>query len=95
MIDLNIQIKLLLFSLIFGFIFSSILDFLYQFIYKAKSYLKITLSILLICLMTIIYFIGIDRIGNGIFHLYSILSIIIGFIGYDLLIKKLANHYKK
>ena len=45
--------------------------------------------------MTFIYFIGIQKIGNAIFHIYSVISIIVGFIVYDIIIKLIANTPKK
>jgi hypothetical protein len=95
MIDLSIQIKLILFSLIFGILFSMILDILYQFLHNKKKNIYIIISILNILLMSVIYFVGINKIGYGVFHMYSILCVIVGFISYDLIMKKLANKYKK
>lgn len=95
MINLNIQIKLILFSLFFGFFFSFLLEWFNKTVKKYKTYIKIILSCFLVTLMTILYFIGIHKIGYAIFHIYSIFSIIIGFILYDLIIKLIANNHKK
>lgn len=53
------------------------------------------LSFIFVLSMTIIYFIGIQKISNAIFHLYSILSIILGFIICNVVIKLIANNNKK
>ena len=95
MISLNIQIKLLVFSLIYGFLFSIVLDILYPLIRKTNKFYQIILSFLFILLMAIIYFIAIDKIGYVIFHLYSILAIVIGFISYDILIMLIAKNMKR
>lgn len=95
MIDLNIQIKLIIFSFIFGFLFSILLEIFNKKIDKCKKYVKLILSFLIVFLSTIIYFEGIKRIGNAIFHIYSIITIIFGFISYDLLIRLIANNQKK
>lgn len=95
MIDLNIQIKLIVFSLIFGFLFSIILDIFYILVNKMRMIYSIFLSLIIIIFMTVIYFIGIKQIGYIIFHFYSILAIIVGFISYDLIIKMIANNNKK
>lgn len=95
MIDLNIQIKLILFSFIFGFFFSLMLEIFNKKIEKCKKSVKTILSFLVVFLSTIIYFEGIKKIGNATFHIYSILTIIIGFISYDLLIRLIANTNKK
>lgn len=95
MISLSIQIKLIVFSFIFGFMFSIILDFFNKNIKKLPKAVEILLSFLLISFMSFIYFIGIQKIGNAIFHIYSIISIIIGFCSYDILINLIANTKKK
>ena len=95
MIELNIQIKLLIFSFIFGFFFSVILEIFNKKVDKCKKYVKLILSFLLVILSTFVYFEGIKRIGNAIFHIYSIITIIVGFISYDLLIRLIANKNKK
>lgn len=95
MIDLTIQFRLIIFSFIFGFLFSYILEVFNKAIKKCNKFVQIIFSFLLVLFMTIIYFIGIQKIGNAIFHIYSIISIIIGFITYDVVIKIIANTPKK
>jgi hypothetical protein len=95
MIDLNIQIKLIIFSFIFGFFFSVIIEIFNNKTEKCKKSVKLILSFLLVFLSTIIYFEGINRIGNAIFHIYSIITIVIGFVSYDLLLRLIANKTKK
>ena len=95
MIDLTIQFRLIIFSFIFGFLFSFALDLFNPIIKKHSKVLQIIFSFLLIAFMAFIYFIGIQKIGNAIFHVYSIISIIIGFVVYNLIIKMIANNNKK
>ena len=95
MIDLELQIKLIIFSFIFGFLFSSLLEWFNKKINKYNSILKLMFSIILVTCMTIIYFVGIQKIGNAIFHIYSILSIVVGFALYDIIIKLIAKTGKK
>ena len=95
MIDLSLQFKLVIFSFIFGFMFSASLEGFNKIIKKYSEFLQIILSFIYILFMTFVYFIGIQKIGNAIFHIYSILSIIVGFILYDILIKIIANNNKK
>ena len=95
MIDLSIQVRLIVFSLIYGFMFSYLLDIVYQYISRIKKVYQILITFLFVMIMSIIYFIGINKIGYNLFHIYSILCIIIGFISYDIIIKRVANKYKK
>ena len=95
MIDLTLQFKLIIFSFIFGFIFSSSLKSFNKLTEKYSTIIEVILSFIYITFMTFIYFIGIKKIGEAIFHIYSILFIIIGFVMYDLIIKIIANNNKK
>ena len=95
MINLSIQIKLIIFSFIFGFLFSLVLDFFYKLIKNINKVFSILMSFFLILFMTIIYFIGISKIGYIIFHIYSVLIIVIGFFTYDIIIRIIANKDKK
>ena len=91
MIDLNIQIKLLIFSFVFGFLFSALLDIFNSKVDKCKKSVKFILSFFIVFISTIIYFEGIKIIGNAILHIYSLITIIVGFLIYDLI----ANKNKK
>lgn len=95
MIYLTVQIKIIVFSIIFGFLFSILLDMFYMFNHRLRKIYQIFFSLILIILLSFIYFIGINKISNGIFHIYSIMCIIVGFITYDIIVKKLANKNKK
>jgi hypothetical protein len=95
MIDLTIQFRLIIFSFIYGFMFSCLLEIFNKQIKKYSKIVEIILSFILIVFMTIIYYVGINKIGNAIFHIYSIISVIIGFVVYDILIKIIANTPKK
>ncbi len=95
MIDLTLQFKLIIFSFIFGFLFSALLEWFNKKINKHNTCARLVFSIFLIIFMTFVYFVGIQKIGNAIFHIYSIISIIVGYILYDLIIKLIANNNKK
>lgn len=91
MISLDIQFKLVIFSFFYGFFFSSFLDWFNKKTIQLKSYLKFIIYLITIEILTIIYFIGIEKIGYAIFHVYEILCIIIGFLVYDFIIKLIAK----
>lgn len=83
MISLNVQLKLIIFSFIFGFFFSAVLKFLNG----KKSKYKNIINFIFLFVMTIVYFIGIQKISNGILHIYSVLCIVVGYILYELIEK--------
>lgn len=91
MINLSIQMKLLVFSFIFGFFFSLLIELFNNKTKKCKTIVKIVLSFIIVFLSTIVYFEGIKKIGHAIFHIYSIITIILGFLFYDLIAKKLKK----
>ena len=91
MITLNIQIKLLVFSFIFGFFFSLLIEIFNKKTKRCKKIVKGILSFFIVFFSTIIYFEGIEKIAYGIFHIYSILTIILGFILYDVIANKLKK----
>lgn len=95
MISLTLQFKLLIFSFIFGFLFSAFLEWFNKKTIKCNKYVKLLLSVLLVGFMTYVYFVGLQKIGYAIFHVYSIISIVVGFILYDVIIKLIANNNKK
>jgi len=95
MISLDIQIKLIIFSFIYGFLFSIILDLTYKYIHNTNKFIKIISSLFIISIMVIIYFIGIKKIGELIFHPYSMISIIIGFFLYDIIIYLIEKNSKR
>ncbi len=96
---LQIQIQTLLFSFLFGICFSACLTFNYKLIYHEKKRYKITATFLFVIGGILLYFIGIRRVNEGIFHPYSALMIIAGFCFehfiHTFLIQKIALHKKK
>ncbi len=88
MIYLNIQLKLIIFSFSFGFFFSVIVRRYNKHIINKKIIYKLFITLLMMTVMSIIYFIGIYTISNAIFHIYSLLSILLGIVIYNVIIKK-------
>lgn len=87
MISLSIQLKLIIFSFIFGFFFSLLIEWFNNLSKKCKPYLKIVLSFIVVFIMSLIYFMGCQKISNSIFHIYNIICIVIGYIVYNLIAK--------
>lgn len=80
MITLKLQIYTIIFSFLYGVGFSLLLDFNYRFIHSKNKFVKYFSTIMIVTLSILIYFIGIMKISYGIFHIYSILCIIVGYI---------------
>lgn len=96
---LQIQIQTLLFSFFFGIYFSACLTFNYKLIYHEKKRYQLTSTFLFVIGGILLYFIGIRKVNEGIFHPYSALVIILGFclehFLHTFLYKKIAFLKKK
>ena len=82
MIDLNIQIRLILFSFVFGILFKVFELKLDKYIHHKNTFYAIINSLTLIMFFTLIYFWNIEVIADGILHPYSIFLVILGYYLY-------------
>ena len=86
--SLKIQIYTLFFSFLFGMFFSWLLNVNYKLIYNEKKIVKFIFSFIFVVINAFIYFIGINKINNGILHPYSLICIILGFSIVDMIKKR-------
>lgn len=91
MMDLNTQIKLIIFSLIFGIFFALMIDLNHKYLYTNKRYFKIIFTFFFVLVNVFIYFLILQKINNGIIHIYSIICIILGFFIEQLFIKQVVK----
>ena len=88
--SLILQIKTIIVSILFGIYFSFFLSINYKIIYHKKEIIKIFFTPILVLLNALLYFYLIQKINNGIFHIYEILCIL-----ESLFSKLIANKIKK
>jgi len=93
--DIKLQIVTLLVSFFYGIFFSFFLSLNYKFIYNDKKIVKIIMSFLIVIISVLLYFIILRKINYGIFHIYEILSIIMGFIIENWFSSIIAKRVKK
>lgn len=93
--DIDIQIKSLLFSFIYGILFSIFLNYNQNNLYKSSLIIRIIMNIVFIIDNALIYFIVLKHINNGILHIYFILMLITGYITNEILFKKNTFAYKQ
>ena len=86
---LTIQIYSLLFSFFYGMFFYILLEINYKFLYSDKLLFKIFYTLIFILFNTLLYFICLKKINNGIIHFYFILSILLGYLVLKLIIKRI------
>ncbi len=92
---LDIQIKTLFYSFLFGIYFSFIIYINYKYIYKLKKLYKVITTFIFIFFNTIMYFLILLKINNGIIHIYGLISLIIGFLLEHYIQNIIENHIKK
>ena len=92
--NIKLQITTLLFSFLYGIFFSFFLSLNYKFIYSDKKILKTIMSFHFIIVCVLLYFIILKKINYGIFHVYEILMIILGFVLENLIVRFIANKKK-
>lgn len=93
--ELDIQIKTLIYSFVFGGIFYFLLDIFNKFTNKKGIIIKIILSFLFILLISLLYFIILLYVNNGYIHIYFLISILVGYIFVYFLYKKLFTFISK
>ena len=93
--SLDLQIKTIISSFFFGIYFSFIILLNYQLTHKLKKIYNITITFLVIFFNTLLYFLILLYINNGIIHIYGLLAMLSGCLleqYFEHLIEKL---YKK
>lgn len=92
--NIYIQIKTIVYSVLFGFFFSFFISLNHRFLYHKNHVVRFLVSITIVILATIIYFLILKRINYGIFHIYEIFSIIGGYT-LELLLSRIIAKKKK
>jgi len=77
--NLDTQLKLLLFSFMYGLFLSFMININQKYLYSNNTILKIIFTFFFILAHTFLYFIILQKINDGIIHIYSIISIVLGF----------------
>ena len=86
--SLKIQIYSVLYSFLFGIYFSYILKLFKKYIYNNNIIIKTVSNLVIVIINSFIYFIGINKINNGILHPYTSITLILGFYFIDIIYKK-------
>ena len=78
--SLELQIKTIIVSFLFGIYFLIILRMSQKIIYNKYEIVKLLGTTMIILINTVIYFLVIKKINEGIFHIYEILFIVLGML---------------
>lgn len=77
--NLKIQIISLLFSFFYGVTFSFLVNINYELLFKKRKKYRIIYTLIFVLIMALLYFFLLQRINNGIMHVYFLMIILIGF----------------
>ncbi len=91
MMNLDIQIKTLLFSLLYGFVFNAFVTLLNKYIYNKKVVVQVISTLILTLFSTITYFIILQKLNEAIIHPYFLIMFIVGY-GLTNVVKKILKH---
>lgn len=89
--ELSIQLQVLIVSFVYGILFSYLLKFQYKFLFDSKLFYKILITLLFVFDNCLLYFLILRTINNGIFHIYFLFSLIIGYLFGNYLVNKKNN----
>lgn len=93
MMALNTQIVTLFFSFLYGVFFEITLLLSIKIIYNSKYIIRFIGTGLFVMFHTLLYFILVQRINQGIIHIYSVLCLIGGFIVGSAIHKIIKNRF--
>lgn len=86
--ELAIQLQVLIVSFVYGILFSYLIKLQYKFLFDSKLFYKIVITSLFVFDNCLLYFLILRFINNGIFHIYFLFSLIIGYIFGNYLVNK-------
>lgn len=86
--ELSVQLQVLTVSFVYGILFSYLLKVQYKFLFETKLFYKILMTTLFIFDNCLLYFLILRTINNGIFHIYFLFSLIIGYLFGNYLVNK-------
>lgn len=78
--ELSVQLQALTASFAYGILFSYLLKMQYKFLFDSRIIYKIFLTVLFVFDNCLLYFLILKIINNGIFHIYFLFLLIIGYL---------------
>ncbi len=91
MIDLNVQIKLIIFSFCFGLLFKFFELKLDKYLHHQNQLYSIINCFTFVMSFALLYFYNIEKLASGIIHPYSLILVVVGYYLY----KPIASFIKK
>ena len=88
---LSTQILSLIYSFFYGIFFFSMLEVNYKILYNGKFIYRIMISFLFVIFISLLYFIILIKINNGILHVYFFLVFFTGYMLLSYIVKLIVK----
>lgn len=92
--ELKLQIISLIFSTFYGIVFSICTNLNYRFLFSKNKVFKIVFTIIYIIDFSLLYFLLIKKINQGVIHEYFLLAIGVGYLISFVSFTKIVNNFK-
>lgn len=92
--ELKLQIISLVFSFIYGIIFSICTNLNYRFLFSKNKVFKVIFTIIYIVDFSLLYFLLIKKINQGVIHEYFLLAIGFGYLISFISFTEIINKFK-
>ncbi len=86
--ELSIQLQSLIASFVYGMLVSYLIKLQYKFLFNGRIFYKIIITTLFIFDNCLLYFLLLRTINDGIFHIYFLFMLIIGYLFGNYLVDK-------
>lgn len=86
--ELSIQLQSLIASFVYGMLVSYLIKLQYKFLFNGRIFYKIIITTLFIFDNCLLYFLLLRTINDGIFHIYFLFMLIIGYLFGNCLVDK-------
>ena len=85
------QFQTFIYSFVFGIFFNFMFNLNYRILFSSKKIFKVIVNIVFVAIHTLIYFIFLKIINSGVFHIYFLMFLIIGFLFGNYYFRKLRK----
>ncbi len=84
--NLKIQVYSIISSFLFGTLFSLTFNYCYKKMKIRNRYIRLLFNLIFVLVHTIVYYLLMEKVNNGILHPYCLLTVLIGFVIMELLL---------
>lgn len=89
--ELSLQLQVLIVSFVYGILFSYLIKLQYKYLFNSELFYKIVITVLFVFDNCLLYFLILRAINNGIFHIYFLFSLILGYLFGNYLVNRKSD----